>query len=202
MKYLIISNRDDPIASLNKAIAFLSTTIASRYPTTNNQLRTSLIQETKLPFRMVGSQFSKCREDRVSVLLGEGHMPRQCAQPKMPRNVEWFKEKILLVQAQESGQTNDLNVFDSDCNEAPGAKAVLIANLSGYNLDAISEVPISDTYQDNYVLDYRVQEMYYSEQPAFNPMSAIEITSDNNIISYDQYLKEMKSVVVQNTTST
>ncbi|GKD03587.1 hypothetical protein Tco_1178561 [Tanacetum coccineum] len=27
---------DDPIASLNKAIAFLSTTIASRYPTTNN----------------------------------------------------------------------------------------------------------------------------------------------------------------------
>ncbi|GJT32026.1 hypothetical protein Tco_0922445 [Tanacetum coccineum] len=33
--------RDDPIASLNKAMSFLSITIASRYPTTNNQLRTS-----------------------------------------------------------------------------------------------------------------------------------------------------------------
>ncbi|GKF34152.1 integrase, catalytic region, zinc finger, CCHC-type containing protein [Tanacetum coccineum] len=32
---------DDPIASLNKAMAFLSTTFASRFPQTNNQLRTS-----------------------------------------------------------------------------------------------------------------------------------------------------------------
>ncbi|GJX19235.1 retrovirus-related pol polyprotein from transposon TNT 1-94 [Tanacetum coccineum] len=34
---------------------------------------------------------------------GEGHMARQCTQPKRPRNSEWFKEKMLLVQAQESG---------------------------------------------------------------------------------------------------
>ncbi|GJT52811.1 transcription factor GTE1-like protein [Tanacetum coccineum] len=32
---------DDPIASLNKAMVFLSTTFASRFPQTNNQLRTS-----------------------------------------------------------------------------------------------------------------------------------------------------------------
>ncbi|GKB98123.1 hypothetical protein Tco_0984260 [Tanacetum coccineum] len=32
---------DDPIASLNKVMAFLSTTFASRYPPINNQLRTS-----------------------------------------------------------------------------------------------------------------------------------------------------------------
>ncbi|GJS00189.1 hypothetical protein Tco_0316697 [Tanacetum coccineum] len=32
---------DDPIASLNKAMTFLSTTFASRFPQTNNQLRTS-----------------------------------------------------------------------------------------------------------------------------------------------------------------
>ncbi|GKA48508.1 hypothetical protein Tco_0741466 [Tanacetum coccineum] len=35
--------RYDPIASLNKAMAFLSTAIASHFPTTNNQLRTSSI---------------------------------------------------------------------------------------------------------------------------------------------------------------
>ncbi|GJR52115.1 hypothetical protein Tco_1402636 [Tanacetum coccineum] len=88
---------------------------------------------------------------------GEGHMERQCTQPKRPRNSTWFKEKILLVQAQEAGQvldeeqlafladprvakiqdtqttithnvafqTDDLDAFDSDCDEAPGAKAVL-----------------------------------------------------------------------------
>ncbi|GKE04794.1 hypothetical protein Tco_1396812, partial [Tanacetum coccineum] len=32
---------DDPIASLNKRMAFLSTSFASRFPQTNNQLRTS-----------------------------------------------------------------------------------------------------------------------------------------------------------------
>ncbi|GKB93748.1 retrovirus-related pol polyprotein from transposon TNT 1-94 [Tanacetum coccineum] len=38
---------------------------------------------------------------------GEGHMARQCTQPKRPRNSAWFKEKMLLVQAQESGQVLD-----------------------------------------------------------------------------------------------
>nr|GEX31434.1 retrovirus-related Pol polyprotein from transposon TNT 1-94 [Tanacetum cinerariifolium] len=38
---------------------------------------------------------------------GKGHMARQCTQPKRPRNYAWFKEKILLVQAQESGQLLD-----------------------------------------------------------------------------------------------
>ncbi|GKB01527.1 hypothetical protein Tco_0829571 [Tanacetum coccineum] len=32
---------DDPIVNLNKAMAFISTTFTSRYPPTNNQLRTS-----------------------------------------------------------------------------------------------------------------------------------------------------------------
>ncbi|GJT84685.1 hypothetical protein Tco_1066402 [Tanacetum coccineum] len=98
--------------------------------------------------------------------------------------------------------TDDLDAFDSNCDEAPSARVVLMANLSSYDSDAISEVPILDTYQDNSVLDHYVQEMYYSEQPAFNPTSYIEITSDSNIILYDQYLKETESTVVQNTTST
>ncbi|GJW61786.1 hypothetical protein Tco_0111121 [Tanacetum coccineum] len=144
---------DNPIASLNKEIAFLSITIALRYPTTNNQSQS---------------------------FAGEGHMARQCTQPKWPKNSKWFKEKILLVQAQESGQTYDLDAFDSDCDEAPSAKAVLM-NLYSYDLDVISEVPISDTYQDNYVLNHCVQEMDYFEQPAFNPTSDIEITSDSII---------------------
>ncbi|GKG38435.1 retrovirus-related pol polyprotein from transposon TNT 1-94 [Tanacetum coccineum] len=38
---------------------------------------------------------------------GEGHMARQCTKPKRLRNSAWFKEKTLLVQAQESGQVLD-----------------------------------------------------------------------------------------------
>ncbi|GJW60350.1 reverse transcriptase domain-containing protein [Tanacetum coccineum] len=34
---------------------------------------------------------------------GEGHMTRQCSQPKRPRNAAWFKEKLMLTEAQEAG---------------------------------------------------------------------------------------------------
>ncbi|GJU12916.1 hypothetical protein Tco_1135312 [Tanacetum coccineum] len=80
---------------------------------------------------------------------GDGHMAIKCTQPKRPRNADWFKEKILL--------TDDLDAFDSDSDEAPFARAVLMANLSGYDLDVLLEVPISDTFQDNFVRDYCVQ---------------------------------------------
>ncbi|GJT30002.1 retrovirus-related pol polyprotein from transposon TNT 1-94 [Tanacetum coccineum] len=38
---------------------------------------------------------------------GEGHMARQCTQPKRPRNAAWFKEKEMLTKAQEAGQILD-----------------------------------------------------------------------------------------------
>ncbi|GKF97494.1 hypothetical protein Tco_0293315, partial [Tanacetum coccineum] len=37
----------------------------------------------------------------------EGHMARQCTQPKRPRNIAWFKEKTMLAEAQEVGQILD-----------------------------------------------------------------------------------------------
>ncbi|GKF06957.1 zf-CCHC domain-containing protein [Tanacetum coccineum] len=39
--------------------------------------------------------------------LGEGHMAKQCTQPKRPRNSAWFKEKLMLVEVQEVGQILD-----------------------------------------------------------------------------------------------
>ncbi|GKE48664.1 hypothetical protein Tco_1479922, partial [Tanacetum coccineum] len=56
---------------------------------------------------MAGLLFNKFKEDRVRVLLGKGNMARQCTKPKRPRNSTWFKEKMLLVQAQESSQVLD-----------------------------------------------------------------------------------------------
>ncbi|GJY44871.1 hypothetical protein Tco_0433084 [Tanacetum coccineum] len=98
-------------------------------------------------------------------------------------------------------QTDDLDAFDSDCDEAPSANAVLMAKLSVYDSNVLYEVPNYDTYQDNNVIDQSVQEMYYFEQPVFVDDSNVDITSDNNVISYDHYMKENESEVVQDTTS-
>ncbi|GKE14372.1 retrovirus-related pol polyprotein from transposon TNT 1-94 [Tanacetum coccineum] len=71
---------------------------------------------------------------------GEGHMARQCTQPKRPRNDVWFKEKLMLAEAQEAAfQTDDLDVYDSDCDDLSSAKAVLIANLSSCDPEVLSE---------------------------------------------------------------
>ncbi|GJW11412.1 retrovirus-related pol polyprotein from transposon TNT 1-94 [Tanacetum coccineum] len=35
---------------------------------------------------------------------GEGHMSKQCTKPKRKRDDLWFKDKVLLVQAQANGQ--------------------------------------------------------------------------------------------------
>nr|GEY54622.1 hypothetical protein [Tanacetum cinerariifolium] len=35
---------------------------------------------------------------------GEGHMSKQCTKPKRKRDAEWFKDKVLLVQAQANRQ--------------------------------------------------------------------------------------------------
>ncbi|GJW13646.1 retrovirus-related pol polyprotein from transposon TNT 1-94 [Tanacetum coccineum] len=84
---------------------------------------------------------------------GEGHMARQCTQPKRPRNAAWFRKKAMLAEAQESNgqaaqttipntaafQTEDLDAYDPDCDDVSNAKAVLMANLSKYGSDVILE---------------------------------------------------------------
>nr|GEW22480.1 hypothetical protein [Tanacetum cinerariifolium] len=102
---------------------------------------------------------------------GEGHMSKQCTKPKRKRDVEWFKDKVLLVQAQANGQVlqeeelefladprtaetssnqyvitnndayqvDDLDAYDSDCDELNSAKIALIANLSHYGSDNLAE---------------------------------------------------------------
>ncbi|GKB90823.1 retrovirus-related pol polyprotein from transposon TNT 1-94 [Tanacetum coccineum] len=92
-------------------------------------------------------------------------------------------------------QTDDLDAFDSDCDEAPSASAVLMAKLSAYDSDVLLEVPNLVNYQTNNMIDQSVQEMQYSEQPPFINDSDTNITSDSNVISYDQYLEETENEV-------
>ncbi|GKB51855.1 hypothetical protein Tco_0902608 [Tanacetum coccineum] len=78
-------------------------------------------------------------------------------------------------------QADDLDAYDSDCDEISTAKAVLMANLFSYGLDFLSKVQIFDnTYND--MLNQSGQEMSYSEPSHFVEHSENEIHSDSNII--------------------
>nr|GEW30896.1 hypothetical protein [Tanacetum cinerariifolium] len=72
--------------------------------------------------------------------LGEGHIAKQCTQPKRPRNYAWFKENLMLVKVQEAAfQIKNLDAYDLDFNDISSAKAVLMENLSSCDLDVLSE---------------------------------------------------------------
>nr|GFB49108.1 hypothetical protein [Tanacetum cinerariifolium] len=98
-------------------------------------------------------------------------MLKQCTKPKRKRDEAWFKDKMLLVQAQANGQilheeelefladqriaeaqttqyvttnntayqADDLDAYDSDCDEINYAKIALMANLSHYGFDSLAE---------------------------------------------------------------
>ncbi|GJS67533.1 hypothetical protein Tco_0682097 [Tanacetum coccineum] len=73
----------------------------------------------------------KARQVKVLHLAkGFGHIARNCTQPKRPQNSEYFKDKMLLMQAQENGVTLDEeqslflaggldNAIDEDVDEQP-----------------------------------------------------------------------------------
>ncbi|GKC06398.1 hypothetical protein Tco_0998008, partial [Tanacetum coccineum] len=82
----VFSLGDDPIACLNKAMAFLTAVALSRFPLTNNQLRTS--SNPRNHATMVGSQCNKYRGDKVKVIRVLGI------------------RVMLLAKAQEAGQIN------------------------------------------------------------------------------------------------
>ncbi|GJU93673.1 retrovirus-related pol polyprotein from transposon TNT 1-94, partial [Tanacetum coccineum] len=70
---------------------------------------------------------------------GEGHMARQCTLPKRLRNVAWFKEKLLLSEAQEAGQILDEEqlafLADPGITEAPVAQQKIPQNSAFQTID-------------------------------------------------------------------
>ncbi|GJS61613.1 hypothetical protein Tco_0656397, partial [Tanacetum coccineum] len=128
---LVFQKGNDPIDAINHMMSFLTTVVTSRYPTTNNQLKNSsnprqqatindgrvtlkLVQGRKTSFdagttrtytpRASGSNSGKQRTVTSYNCKGEGHMSKQCTKPKRKRDDSWFKDKLLMVQAQANGQ--------------------------------------------------------------------------------------------------
>ncbi|GJU71229.1 hypothetical protein Tco_1262634 [Tanacetum coccineum] len=125
-------------------------------------------------------------EEQLAFIADPGIAEVQVAQQTIPQNSAF--------------QTEDLDAYDSDCDDISSAKAVLMANLSSCDSDVLSEVPYSDTYLND-MINQDVQEMPYSEQTHIMDFLDNEITSDSNIIPYSQYLQESQDAGIQDTNS-
>nr|GEZ00611.1 hypothetical protein [Tanacetum cinerariifolium] len=160
---------EDPIECINKAMAFLSA-LASRFPTLNNQLRTSFNprnQETIQDGRVTVQQVQgRQNQSYVDPSISEAPV----AQQTIPQNPVF--------------QTDDLDAYDSNCDDLSSTKAVLMVNLSSCDHEVLSEVPYSD-----------VQEMRYSEQ------THVDDFKDNEIHSVEQMTNHVDHLDKENQTN-
>ncbi|GKA54610.1 integrase, catalytic region, zinc finger, CCHC-type containing protein, partial [Tanacetum coccineum] len=128
---LVFQKGYDPIDAINHMMSFLTDVVTSRYPTTTNQLRNSsnprqqaTINDGKVTLQPIqgrhtsfdvgttrtytpGASGSNSGKQRTVICYnckGEGHMSKQFTKPKRKRDDSWFKDKMLLVQAQANGQ--------------------------------------------------------------------------------------------------
>nr|GEV72952.1 integrase, catalytic region, zinc finger, CCHC-type, peptidase aspartic, catalytic [Tanacetum cinerariifolium] len=156
---------------------------------------------------------------------------RDSHKPKRKRDESWFKDKVLLVQAQVNGQilheeelafladpgiveaqttqtvithnatyqADDLDAYDSDCNEINTAKVSVMANSSHYGSNDLAKVHNHVNVNHN-LINQAVQAMPLSEQLNIVNQLETEITSDSNIISYSQY--KASAIVIRDSEET
>ncbi|GJV09896.1 retrovirus-related pol polyprotein from transposon TNT 1-94, partial [Tanacetum coccineum] len=97
---LVFQKGDDPIDVINHIMSFLTAVVTSRYPTTNNQLRTS---------------------------------------SNLSSTAYHYDGKKTVITHNAAYQADDLDAYDSDCDELNSAKIALMANLSRNGSDALIE---------------------------------------------------------------
>nr|GEW94637.1 retrovirus-related Pol polyprotein from transposon TNT 1-94 [Tanacetum cinerariifolium] len=190
--------------------------------------------------RVGNTNSGQARQVKCYNCNGAGYIARNCTQPKRPHNSEYYKDTMLLMQAQENGvaldaeqllflaggqdnaidddvdeqpvqdlalnvdnvfQAEDCDAFDSDVDEAPTAQTMFIANLSYvdpdtdeagplYDSDILSEVQDHNHYQDAICAHHKEHAMHDNVQLNYDVDSHADHTSDSNMISYDQYVKD------------
>ncbi|GKD59834.1 hypothetical protein Tco_1297343 [Tanacetum coccineum] len=199
-------------------MAFLIVVASSRFPLTNNQLRTSSNprnQATNKDGRVTvqqvqgrqGQSYSGTGYKSNATSFGGNNASGQARIVKC-YNYQGYKDKAMLAEAQEAGQildeeqlaflTEDLDTYDSDCDDISNAKAVLMTNISNYGSEVISEVPHSETYLND-MENQAVHAMQDFEQTPVVDFTDNEIHNDSNIILYSQYLQETQLANVQDT---
>nr|GEV74686.1 hypothetical protein [Tanacetum cinerariifolium] len=175
----VFQKGDDPIDAINHMMSFLT-----------DGRHTSLAVGTSRTYTS-GANENNSGKQRTVVCYnckGGGHMLKQCTKPKRKRDESWFKDKMLLnlITHNAAYQADDLDAYDSDCDEINSAKVTLMAYLSHYSSDDLVEVHNQDNVTHN-MTNQAVQAMPLSEQSNIVNQSKTKITSDINIIPYSQY---------------
>ncbi|GJT99207.1 hypothetical protein Tco_1094725 [Tanacetum coccineum] len=129
-------------------MSFFSAVVTSRYPTTNNQLRNSSnprqqatindgrvtlqpIKGRQISFATAQANGQILHEKELAFLADPGAGEGQATQTVITHNAAY--------------QADDLDAYDSDCDEINTTKVALMANLSHYGSDALTKAAFQNS---------------------------------------------------------
>ncbi|GJX36037.1 retrovirus-related pol polyprotein from transposon TNT 1-94 [Tanacetum coccineum] len=137
---------------------------------------------------------------------GVGHIARNCTQPKRPQNSDYFKDKMLLMQAQENGAVLDEeellflageqgNNFDADADNQPVQDLDLNEDnifqadeCDDFDSDVDDEPTAQTIFIANYVTNQDEHEIYNEVQQSNVIDSTSVYIGNSNVIPYEQYV--------------
>ncbi|GJR63389.1 hypothetical protein Tco_1505551 [Tanacetum coccineum] len=186
------TSTDNLIESLTNTLALLNQSFKVHLPQMNNQLRTSsnvrnnaTVQDGRVVVQDVRGRYNAHNQGRPfqrnnargNVVAGNAggirHIARECPQPKRPQDLDYFKDKLMLMHAHENGAVLDeekllflageqVTNFDEDVDD-------LVLNV-----DHVFEADQYDAFDSN-----------VDEGPTTQTMFMVNLTSEEAGASYD-----------------
>ncbi|GJY71168.1 retrovirus-related pol polyprotein from transposon TNT 1-94 [Tanacetum coccineum] len=231
------SSNDALMATMTQ-IANLLSGFQKQFPPTNNQLRTSSNSKThatvhdgqivtepvqrKAPGN-VGNTGARGKKVICYNCRGEGHVARQCKEPKRAKDSQYFKDKMLLMEAKEKGATLDAeaeafladvectapydqplamtttNIFEVNHEDAYDSDVDESPNAAAAFMANLSSTSATNSQvnevhsNDNEIFDNVNDQMSQEMQQEEHSDFDAENEIDENTISYDQYLLDKEA---------
>nr|GEV91873.1 hypothetical protein [Tanacetum cinerariifolium] len=138
--FLVFQKGDNPIDAINHMMSFLTAVVTSRYPATNNQLRT-----LSNPHQQATINNGRWFKDKVLLFQAQAN-----GQVLQEEELEFLTDLGIaetsttqyVITNNAAYQADDLDAYDSDCNELNYAKMALMINQDNKNVNEILTVKL------------------------------------------------------------
>nr|GEU48944.1 hypothetical protein [Tanacetum cinerariifolium] len=185
----VFQKGDDPIDAINHMVSFLTVVVTLRYPPTNNQLRTSSNphQQATINNGRVTIQPIQGRQNSMTAAQANGQvLHKEELEFLVDPGIAETQSTQYVVTNNAAYQADDLDAYDSDCDELNSAKIALMGNLSHYGFDNLAESE-TEIISDRNIISYSQymnESQYKTVQNSSSPAQ-----QDDLILSVIEQLK-------------
>ncbi|GJW18341.1 hypothetical protein Tco_0025777 [Tanacetum coccineum] len=180
----VFSLGDDPIACLNKAMAFLTVIASSRFPSTNNQLKVISFGPWKPVLVSLWPMRHGSRGDKVEVILVLGIRVMLLALWEIMQVDRQGLLNATTIKVKDISLGNALSLSEQgmqhDYDDLSNAQAVLMANIFNYGYDVISEEKANKEHNNESVT--AELERYKERVKTFEQRLNIDLSSHEKMI--------------------